>query len=61
MTGEVIPLKGEPLKPLELMHGEHCDGEVILDFNRRLTPEEFEFFFETSMRTVHLMRGIELK
>lgn len=58
MTAEVVPLKP---KPLELTMGENVDGVVTLHFNRKLTQEEFEFFFETSMRTAHLMRGIELK
>lgn len=61
MTDKVVPLK--PLKPtpLDIMLATSADGVVSLTFNRALTTEEFEFFYETSVRTVHLMRGIELK
>jgi hypothetical protein len=61
MNDKVVPIKGVKLTPLVLQHGEHMNGQVTLDFNRPLTPEEFEFFFETSIRTAYLMQGIELK
>lgn len=60
MTDKIISLKPSR-PPLVLQLGENTMDCVILRFNRKLTAEEFEFFFETSMRTVHLMRGIELK
>lgn len=61
MTDKVVPLKPLKLVPLDILLATSENGVVTMTFNRSLSTEEFEFFYETNMRTVHLMRGIELK
>lgn len=59
MTNVVAIKKPELLTERGFNRPESC--ECVIGFNRPLSQEEWEFFYETAQRTAFLMRGMAKK
>jgi hypothetical protein len=56
----VVDLKKPGKQPLEIIGGDAPGKPVVsIQFNRALTPAEWDFFYETCQRTAFLMRGLK--